>query len=149
MRQLVGSQRELAEAVIADRFLPIDAFVDGAGRFAGVGGKNLGGAACGSEEEAYFLKFIIPRPGPEVVEGLDHRGYGGGLSRAGIAVDHQDVRVVTGHEACDLPEQPVLILCPVVREKVLEAPIEKVTPVHKRSYLFLRLKIIMTTARIG
>ena len=163
--KFVRGQGKLAEAVIADGFLAVDAFVDRACRLACVQGEDLRGTACGSEEVAYFLIFIgrffrIPnRFGrfssplvhpfrPQIIKRPDHRRDSRSLSSAGIAVNHQNVSVITSNKIRNLPEQPILILRPIIRKIILETLIEKLPPVHSL-YLFLRLKIIITTARIG
>lgn len=88
----------------------------------------------------YLRSQIIKRP--------DHRRDRRSLSRTSIPVNHQNISVITSNKIRYLPEQPILILRPIIRKIILETLIEKLPPVHSL-YLFLRLKIIITTARIG
>ena len=164
----------MAEAGIADSFLAGDASVGSAGRLASVQGSDLRGAAGGGEEVAYFLIFIgsilyripvrfvswwalsnlwfsgplVHSFRPQIIKRPDHRRDRRSLSRTSIPVNHQNISVITSNKIRNLPEQPILILRPIIRKIILETLIEKLPPVHSL-YLFLRLKIIITTARIG
>ena len=82
--------------------------MNGARLQAGVTAHDLGGAASGGEEFD---------GSPEVAEDLDEGGHGGGLSRAGIAADHEAAAGLgADEEAAQRMEQRVLARGGGVRE---------------------------------
>ena len=133
---LVGRERKAAAAVGAHGLLAVDMLVDRGSRTMRGRGKHLGGAARRSQQ--HRLRAHLVQYGDR---GRNRRG----LTGAGIAVDHEDVRVVAGHEIGEAAEKPGLAGGGLVAEALDETRMEEVRPAH----LSLLSKIIPSTARTG
>ena len=99
--------------------------------------KHLRCTSCRSKKD---------RIGPYILQTGDHCRYSRRLAGAGITIDHQNIRIVTGHEISNIVEQRILARCRFCIEALDEFVLEKARPVHHEVLL---LNIIPTQARTG